>query len=256
MRKILVIFLFIVLSVLPMGRAEGEHLNIYFLDVGQADSTIITCNDDVLMIDGGNVADSRLIYSVLRNTLGIEHINYMIATHPHEDHVGGLAAALNACSVDVLLTPVLEYDTKAFRSMMKYAVEQDTEIEIPSVGDTFMIGSAQVEILGPTRYYENTNDMSIVCKITYGETTFLFGGDAEWDAERPWGLAGSGTIWCRSFSCFAGKRHVHGITPWKTGAINSGVWGRAPAVTRQCWGSSSFPDRALRMRFGPGNAQP
>lgn len=184
MRRILVVFLIVVLSVLPRGRAEGGLLRVYFLDVGQADSTIITCNGDVLMIDGGNVADSRLIYSVLRNTLGIEHINYMIATHPHEDHVGGLAAALNACSVDVLLTSVLEYDTKAFRSMIKYAVEQDTAIEIPSVGDTFMIGSAQVEILGPTRFYENTNDMSIVCKITYGETTFLFGGDAEWDAEH------------------------------------------------------------------------
>lgn len=128
-------------------RAEDSLLRIYFVDVGQADASIITCDEEVLMIDGGNVADSRLIYSVLRNTLGIEHINYMIGTHPHEDHVGGLAAALNACSVDVLLTPVLEYDTKAFRSMMKYAVEQDTVIEIPSVGDTFMIGSAQVEIL-------------------------------------------------------------------------------------------------------------
>ena len=184
MRRILVVFLIMVLSVLPGGRAEGGLLHVYFLDVGQADSTIITCNGDVLMIDGGNVADSRLIYSVLRNTLGIEHINYMIATHPHEDHVGGLAAALNACSVDILLTPMLEYDTKAFRSMMKYAEEQDTVIEIPSVGDTFTIGSAQVEILGPIRHYENTNDMSIVCKITFGETTFLFGGDAEWDAEH------------------------------------------------------------------------
>ena len=161
-----------------------DDLHIYFVDVGQADAAIITCSDDVLMIDGGNVADSQLIFSVLRNTLGIEHINYMIATHPHEDHVGGLAAALNACSVDVLLTPVLKYDTKAFRSMMKYAEAQNTVIQIPSAGNSFMIGSAQVEILGPTRHYENDNDMSIVCKITYGETTFLFGGDAEWDAEH------------------------------------------------------------------------
>ena len=184
MRRILIIFLIVVLLMLPGGSAEEDLLHIYYVDVGQADSTIITCDDDVLMIDGGNVADSQLIFSVLRNTLGIEHINYMIATHPHEDHVGGLAAALNACSVDVLLTPVLKYDTKAFRSMMKYAEAQKTVIQIPSAGNSFMIGSAQVEILGPTRHYENDNDMSIVCKITYGETTFLFGGDAEWDAEH------------------------------------------------------------------------
>lgn len=184
MRRILIVLLIVVLSMLPGGGAEEGFLHIYFLDVGQADSTIITCNDDVLMIDGGNAADSQLIFSVIRNTLHIEHINCMIATHPHEDHVGGLAAALNACSVDRLLTPVLEYDTKAFRSMMKYADKQGTKIEIPSVGDSFMIGSARVDILGPLRFYDNNNDKSIVCRITHGENTFLFGGDAEWTSEH------------------------------------------------------------------------
>lgn len=183
----LVLALSIVLpNVLPIDQALAEEslLRIIFVDVGQADSTIIICDDEVLMIDGGNAADSQLIFSMLRNTLGIDHINYMIATHPHEDHVGGLAAAFNACSVDVLFTPVLEYDTKAFHSMMKYAEQQGTSIQIPQPGDSFMIGTAFVEILGPVRYYENYNDMSIICKISYGETSFLFGGDAEWDAEH------------------------------------------------------------------------
>lgn len=184
MRRILIALLIIVLLMLPGGSAEEDLLHIYYIDVGQADSTIITCDDDVLMIDGGNVADSQLIFSILRNTLHIEHINCMIATHPHEDHVGGLAAALNACSVDRLLTPVLEYDTKAFHSMMKYAEKQGTIVEIPAVGDSFMIGSARVDILGPLRFYENNNDKSIVCRITHGENTFLFGGDAEWAAEH------------------------------------------------------------------------
>ena len=187
MRKIgqLLIIVIIIVMMLPGITAWAEdHLHIYFVDVGQADSTIITCDDDVLMIDGGNAADSQLIFSVIRNTLHIEHINCMIATHPHEDHVGGLAAALNACSVDRLLTPVLEYDTKAFRSMMKYADKQGTKIEIPSVGDSFMIGSARVDILGPLRFYDNNNDKSIVCRITHGENTFLFGGDAEWTSEH------------------------------------------------------------------------
>ena len=111
MRKIsqLLIIVIIIVMMLPGITAwADDNLHIYFVDVSQADAAIIACDDNVLMIDGGNVADSQLIFSVLRNTLGIEHINYMIATHPHEDHVGGLAAALNACSVDVLLTPVLE----------------------------------------------------------------------------------------------------------------------------------------------------
>lgn len=189
MKKIIRLFiaaLIGIITTLPSAAAwaEDEQLTIYFVDVGQADSTIILCDDDVLMIDGGNVADSQFIFSLLRNTLGIQHIDYMIATHPHEDHVGGLAAALNACSVDVLYTSVMDYDTKAFHSMMKYAKSQGTSIEIPSPGDTFMVGSARVDILGPLRHYDNMNDMSIVCKISYGNTSFLIGGDAEWDAEH------------------------------------------------------------------------
>lgn len=85
MRKIgqLLIIVIIIAMMLPGITAWAEdHLHIYFVDVGQADATIITCSDSVLMIDGGNVADSQLIFSVLRNTLGIEHINYMIATPP------------------------------------------------------------------------------------------------------------------------------------------------------------------------------
>lgn len=164
--------------------AENGKLILYFVDVGQADSTIAICDDAVLMIDGGNVADSQFIFSMLRNTLGISHIDHMIATHPHEDHVGGLAAALNACSVDVLYTPVLEYDTKAFYSMVKYAQKQGTEIIVPTSGHSFMVGTARVDILGPLKKYKNTNDLSIICKLTYGQTTFLFGGDAECEAEH------------------------------------------------------------------------
>ena len=164
--------------------AENELLHIYFMDVGQADATIISCGDMALMIDGGNSGDSSLIYSMLRNVLGIEHIDYMIATHPHEDHVGGLSGALNACSVDMLYTSVLEYDSKAFNSLLYYAQRQNTAILIPQPGDTFYIGSARVEILSPIREYRNYNDMSIVAKITYGDTRFLFTGDIEWDAEH------------------------------------------------------------------------
>ena len=85
MRKIgqLLIIVIIIVMMLPGITAwANDNLHIYFVDVGQADAAIIACDDNVLMIDGGNVADSQLIFSVLRNTLGIEHINYMIATPP------------------------------------------------------------------------------------------------------------------------------------------------------------------------------
>ena len=185
MKRTLLCCLGLLALLFSFANAEEESgLKIYFLDVGQADATVILCEGESLMIDGGNAADSSFVYSFLTNTLHLEHLNYMIASHPHEDHVGGLAGALNACTVDTLYTPMTEYDTRAFQSMMKYARQQGAAIIVPKPGDSFTVGSAKVEILAPLRDYENINDMSIVAKVVYGDTSFLFTGDIEWDAEH------------------------------------------------------------------------
>lgn len=159
-------------------------LQIHFIDVGQADAAVILCDDEVLMIDGGNKGDSSLIYSYLTKTLGLEHIDYMIGTHAHEDHIGGLPGALNACTVGTVYCPVTEYDTEAFQDFKKYAEKQAGALTVPSVGDSFNVGSATVQILSPAYEYDNPNDTSIVVKIVYGDTAFLFTGDAEWDPEH------------------------------------------------------------------------
>lgn len=157
---------------------------IHFIDVGQADAAVIICDNEVLMIDGGNAADSSLIYSYLTNTLGIKHIDYMIATHAHEDHVGGLAGALNACTVGKVYSPVIHYDSRAFESLVKYAHKQGVELIVPAVGDVFSVGSADVQILSPAYMYADTNDTSIVARIVYGKTSFMFTGDAGWEPEH------------------------------------------------------------------------
>ena len=164
--------------------ASAENLVVYFLDVGQADAAILQCGDEVMMIDGGESSDSSLIYSYLTKTLGITHIDYMIATHPHADHIGGLSGALNACSVGVVYSPVRSYDSKQFSSLVKYVQKQGRELTVPEVGDGFSFGDAQVQFLSPSRKYSNTNDCSIVVRIIHGTNTFLFTGDAEWDAEH------------------------------------------------------------------------
>ena len=185
MKRTLLCCLGLLALLFSFANAEEESgLKIYFLDVGQADAAVILCEGESLMIDGGNAADSSFVYSFLTNTLHLEHLNYMIASHPHEDHVGGLAGALNACTVDTLYTPMTEYDTRAFQSMMKYARQQGAAIIVPKPGDSFTVGSAKVEILAPLRNYENINDMSIVAKVVYGDTSFMFTGDIEWDAEH------------------------------------------------------------------------
>lgn len=164
--------------------ASAENLLVYFLDVGQADAAILQCGDEVMMIDGGESSDSSLIYSYLTKTLGITHIDYMIATHPHADHIGGLSGALNACSVGVIYSPVRSNDSKQFSSLVKYVQKQGRELTVPEIGDSFAFGDAQVQFLSPMKEYSNINDCSIVVRITHGNNTFLFTGDAEWDAEH------------------------------------------------------------------------
>lgn len=167
----------VLLSILSVTAiAEFE---IHFLDVGQADCAIVLCDEQVMLIDGGNAGDSSLVYSYLKNNLQVDTINYVIATHPHEDHVGGIAGALNACTVERLFSPVSDYESDPFQAMVKYCDLQGVSIEDPPVGTSFFLGSSRVKVLAPLHLnYEDINDWSIVLKITYGDTSFLFTGDA------------------------------------------------------------------------------
>lgn len=161
---------------------EISDFSVRFLDVGQADAALIVCDGHYMLIDGGNKDDSSLIYSVLKQN-GISHLDMIVGTHAHEDHIGGLSGALNAASADLVLSPVTSFDSEAFRDFKKYADLNGNGLVVPSVGDEYQLGSADVKILG-VNGGEDTNDTSIILKITYGETSFLFTGDAEREAEQ------------------------------------------------------------------------
>lgn len=175
----------VVTPIAPEGPAElPEHstFEIHFIDVGQGDCSLILCDGKAMLIDGGESSESSKVYAYLK-AHGIDHLDYMVATHAHSDHIGGLSGALNYASVGTAFCSVTEYDSKTFSSMVKYLNNQGLKITVPSAGDTFNLGSATVQILGPQRAYDDPNDMSIVLKVTYGETSFLFTGDAERTAE-------------------------------------------------------------------------
>jgi|LFRM01.2.fsa_nt_gb competence protein ComEC len=166
------------------AQSAAGSFEIHFLDVGKADAFIVISGDQVLMIDGGNPKDSDFIYAYLKDTLAIDHIDYMVSTHPHKDHVGGLSGALNAATVGQVFTPVVEYDKKPFNSFLKYINEYEKELQIPNPGDTYPLGEATFQFLTPLRDdYQEVNDLSLVIRIVYGNTSFLFMGDAELSAE-------------------------------------------------------------------------
>lgn len=168
--------------VTPEQLPADSTFAVHYIDVGQGDCSLILCDGHAMLIDGGEASESSKVYAYLKAN-GIDHLDYMVATHAHSDHIGGLSGALNYATVDTAFCPVTDYDSKAFDSMVRYLDKQGIGVTVPSAGDEFMLGSAHVQILGPQKNYDEPNDTSIVLKVTYGETSFLFTGDAERTAE-------------------------------------------------------------------------
>lgn len=164
---------------------EGSTFEIHFFDVGEADSALVECDGHYMLIDGGNPGSSSFLYSYLQKH-GIDYLDYIVCSHAHTDHVGGLAGALNYASVGVAYAPVTEYDSRAFNSFVKYLNEQGKEITVPSPGDNIMLGVAKITFIGPVDMSLaeiNHNNASIILRIEFGSTSFLFTGDAEIEEE-------------------------------------------------------------------------
>ena len=160
----------------------NSTFSIHYIDVGQADAALIECDGHYMLIDGGNKGDSNLIYSVLKSA-EVPKLDIIVGTHAHEDHIGGLTGALNYTTADLVLSPVTSYDSEAFEDFKRYADKNGNGLVIPSAGDTYALGSSEVKIIGVNETDE-TNNTSIVLKVIYGQTSFLFTGDAEREAEQ------------------------------------------------------------------------
>ena len=155
---------------------------MHFIDVGQALSVLVECDGQFMLYDGGNVDDGSLVVSYLQNQ-GVEELQYVFCSHAHEDHVGGLAAALAYFPANHVYSPVTEASTQCFQDFVKYTRQQGLQVEVPAVGTVWQLGSAAVTMLGPVSQYSDTNDTSIVLRIDYGSTSFLLTGDMEKTAE-------------------------------------------------------------------------
>ena len=159
------------------------NLQLHFLNVGQGDSTLILCDGHAMLIDGGDLSSSRKVYTYLKD-LNVRHLDYIIATHPHDDHTGGLSGALNFADAETALSPVAEADCAGFRNFLKYLNEKNIPITVPRPGESYALGSAKFVILAPTHLTDDWNNSSIVLRLTYGDYHALFTGDAELQEEQ------------------------------------------------------------------------
>lgn len=194
LRMALVLLLCVSLSVLPCfsdAAGQGGNLKVIFIDVGQADAALVLSGGQSMLIDGGNAADSSTMYSVMKK-YGITELTYVIGTHAHEDHIGGIAGALNYASAKTVYCPVTDYDSKVFQNFKKAVEACGTSITVPKAGDSFSLGDASCSILA-VNTGSDTNNTSIVLRIVFGSTSFLFTGDAERETEQAI-LASGGSI--------------------------------------------------------------
>lgn len=164
-------------------QADAPKLEVHFLDIGQGDSALLFCGDETLLIDGGKVKNNQKLIARLKE-LEVDHLDAIICSHPDEDHCGGLSAVLASTQTGAFYCSVDSWHTKAFFDVTKYVAEQGISVTIPQAGDSFAFGEASVEFLGPVEDYgDDPNEGSLVARVRYGETSFLFTGDMGFEAE-------------------------------------------------------------------------
>ncbi|MCT4620978.1 MAG: MBL fold metallo-hydrolase [Marinisporobacter sp.] len=155
------------------------NLKVHFIDVGQADSILIENGENTMLIDAGNNGDADLVVNYLKNE-GISQLDYVIGTHPHEDHIGGLDAVINTFDIGKVYLPKVTHTSKTFKDVITAIKNKGLKITNPVVGNKIILGDAKGVILAPnSKKYKDYNNYSIVLKLTYGNTSFLFTGDAE-----------------------------------------------------------------------------
>ena len=164
-------------------QAEDVLLRVDFLNVGQADCALLSTNGHYMVIDGGNNGDADTILSYLEGQ-GVEKLDAVVGTHPHEDHIGSLDAIINHFDVDAVYMPKIMHTSKTFEDVLDAVANKGLKIKSPSPGDTIDFNGLEIEVLGPQREYKDFNNNSIVLKVNAGETAFLFTGDAEETAEK------------------------------------------------------------------------
>lgn len=158
--------------------SEVQEFKVYFIEVGQGDSSLIICDGHSMLIDGGQTSQSDAIFTFL-NSRGVTHLDYIVASCLDESHIGGLTGALNCATVDKVLSPSNTSDKEPVQAFFKALTDKNIAVTVPSAGDVFSLGSAKITVLGPVKNGNNDNNNSLVLRIVHGENSILFAGDAE-----------------------------------------------------------------------------
>ncbi|MBQ4613210.1 MAG: MBL fold metallo-hydrolase [Clostridia bacterium] len=170
----------------PSAAPEGE-LQVHFIDVGNADCILIRQGEASALIDAGERGDGDLILAHL-NSLGVSKLDIVIATHPHADHIGAMAEVVNTLPIGKFVMsfmPESETPTTAtYLNMLEALDDKQVPVDEASPGAVYELGTARLTVLAPLEESKEENNISVVTRLTFGERSFLFMGDAETEVEK------------------------------------------------------------------------
>lgn len=155
------------------------QLKVSYINVGQADSILIQQGSQAMLIDAGNNGDSKTVSKYISDQ-GVTKLDFLVGTHPHEDHIGGMDYIINNFQIGKIYMPKVTANTKTFKDVATAIKNKGMKATVPTLGETFKLGDANCTILGPINSDpKDLNSYSIVIKIVFGNNKFLFTGDAQ-----------------------------------------------------------------------------
>ena len=175
--------------------SKDADLEIHFLDVGQGDCSLILWKGQAMLIDSGEKEEAKTVLNYLKKQ-GVEKLDYIIVTHPHSDHMGSMSEVISKMDVGKVIAPRVSEDltptSKTYESFLEALRSKALKLTAAKPGTVYSFEALEedgkkppeFEILAPLYDYDDLNNYSVVLKLTYGSTSYLFTGDAEKKAER------------------------------------------------------------------------
>lgn len=168
-------------------RGSMQGLTVDFINVGQGDSALVICNGKAMLVDTGEKEYFGQVEHQLEKR-GVKKLDFVVATHPHADHIGSMSEIIENYEIGAFLMPQIDNadipDTELYQELKATLKNNSVRVEYAEAGDEYTLSDAKIEILSPSKSFEEINDMSVVFMLTYGDNKILFTGDIEEEAEK------------------------------------------------------------------------